>query len=66
MSNDPATAKAFQDWPALAADPKIGAVVNNVVGDAIRRGDIATGDPAPAPAPEAVPAPSTPSRSRRP
>lgn len=63
MSNDPATAKAFQDWPALASDPSVGPVVNTVVGDAIRRGDIASADPAPLPPAEPAPPPA-PRRQR--
>lgn len=63
MSNDPATAKAFQDWPALASDPSVGTVVNAVVEDAIRRGDIGSADPSAPPPAEPTP-PSAPRRNR--
>jgi len=64
MSNETATVKAFQDWSTMASDPSVGRVVVEVVGDAIRKGDIASAQfesaPVPVIEPSAAPRPRAP------
>lgn len=61
MSNEPSTAKAFENWEELAKSD-LGKTVTDVVSDALVRGDVVMADPT---SPKADAQPPRPS-SRRP